>query len=198
MGKVLFMRKGETHTVPGQILPAGYTELTYIQSSGTQYIDIGLACTANTVVELSLSLTSTDGDQKFFGVYSPGVAFGVYQSKWRLGSGWENNTINATLSKTTIKASGTTWSINNSNVSVSSGMGASPGTMVLCAIRYAGNVIDYASIIVYGLKIWHGDTLVRDFVPCINPSGAIGMYDLVERTFYGNAGTGVFIGSEVA
>ena len=32
---------------------------------------------------------------------------------------------------------------------------------------------------------------VRDFVPCIDPSGAVGLYDLVEGRFYGNARAGV-------
>lgn len=32
--------------------------------------------------------------------------------------------------------------------------------------------------------------LVRDFVPCIDSSGAVGLYDLVGNSFYGNSGTG--------
>ena len=42
MGKVLFMRKGETHTAPTKGLPSGFTKLAYIQSSGTQYVDTGV------------------------------------------------------------------------------------------------------------------------------------------------------------
>lgn len=38
---------------------------------------------------------------------------------------------------------------------------------------------------VYGLKLWDGDTLVRNFIPVRRRSdGVIGMYDLVERKFY--------------
>ena len=33
--------------------------------------------------------------------------------------------------------------------------------------------------------------LVRDFVPCLNESGAAGLFDKVERRFYGNARSGV-------
>ena len=47
-------------------------------------------------------------------------------------------------------------------------------------------------------KLYNGATLVRDLVPCINASGEIGMYDIVNQKFYGNAGTGSFVGSEVA
>lgn len=44
----------------------------------------------------------------------------------------------------------------------------------------------------YSCQIDVGAARSRDFVPCINPSGAVGLYDLVSGTFYGNAGTGVF------
>lgn len=38
---------------------------------------------------------------------------------------------------------------------------------------------------VYGLKLWDGDTLVRDFIPVRRRSdGLIGMYDLVGKKFY--------------
>lgn len=39
--------------------------------------------------------------------------------------------------------------------------------------------------LVYGLKLWDGDTLVHDFIPVRRRSdGVIGMYDLVGRKFY--------------
>lgn len=45
----------------------------------------------------------------------------------------------------------------------------------------------------YSFKIWNGDTLLRDFIPCVRTSdGAIGMYDTVNGVFYTNAGTGTF------
>jgi len=45
----------------------------------------------------------------------------------------------------------------------------------------------------YSCQIYKGKDLplVRDFVPCINPSGEIGLYDLVSNQFYKNKGTGV-------
>lgn len=45
---------------------------------------------------------------------------------------------------------------------------------------------------VYSAKIWTSGVLVRDFVPCLNPSNVPGMYDLVGGVFYENAGTGIF------
>ena len=45
----------------------------------------------------------------------------------------------------------------------------------------------------YSCKIYDNDTLVRDFVPCVNSSGTVGIYDLVNSQFYTNAGTGEFV-----
>lgn len=44
----------------------------------------------------------------------------------------------------------------------------------------------------YYCKIWDNDVLIRDFLPCIY-NGEAGMWDQVENKFYGNVGTGKFI-----
>lgn len=54
----------------------------------------------------------------------------------------------------------------------------------------------------YSCKIWktiayEGTPLVRDFIPCKNASGDVGLWDDVNSVFYGNAGTGTFIAGEL-
>lgn len=52
------------------------------------------------------------------------------------------------------------------------------------------------TIKLYYMKLWDklNNTLVRDFIPCIQDSdNAIGLYDKVSNTFFGNLGTGGFI-----
>lgn len=44
----------------------------------------------------------------------------------------------------------------------------------------------------YYLKIYDGETLVRDFVPFIRQDGECGLYDEVTKQFFGNAGNGTF------
>ena len=56
----------------------------------------------------------------------------------------------------------------------------------------------FGKIKLYSCEIYDGSTLVRDFIPCKNPSGAVGLYDTVNGTFYGNSGTGAFTaGAEI-
>ncbi len=45
---------------------------------------------------------------------------------------------------------------------------------------------------VYSLKIYEGGEIVRDFVPCINPDGVAGMYDMVVGEFYTSTTGGTF------
>lgn len=58
----------------------------------------------------------------------------------------------------------------------------------------ASTANDSVSIKVYYLKIYDGNTLVRDFIPYVNYNGEVGMFDRVEQKFYGNKGGGEFKG----
>lgn len=46
----------------------------------------------------------------------------------------------------------------------------------------------------YSLKIYDGENLVADYVPCISEEGVYGMYDNVSEVFLSNTGTGSFTG----
>ena len=46
------------------------------------------------------------------------------------------------------------------------------------------------------LRIWEGETLVRDFCPCRAPSGAAGLWDRAAGGFFGNQGAGRLRGSD--
>lgn len=50
----------------------------------------------------------------------------------------------------------------------------------------------------YYCKIWDNGSLVRNFVPCKNTSGILGLYDIVNNVFYTNAGTGTFTAGPIA
>lgn len=39
-------------------------------------------------------------------------------------------------------------------------------------------------------KIYDGDSLIADLIPCINQSNTVGMYDIVRETFIGKSGSG--------
>ena len=73
------------------------------------------------------------------------------------------------------------------------GMGANPTDNQLVFGTYNGTAGGNAGHKfcgkLYFLKIYEGKEIVRDFIPCINPEGVVGMYDLVESKFYKSEGT---------
>ena len=44
----------------------------------------------------------------------------------------------------------------------------------------------------YSYKYYYSDVMYNDMVPCINPSGIVGLYDLVNNIFYQSETTDTF------
>ena len=207
MGRCLFMRKGETHTVPAKGLPSGYTKLEYIQSSGTQYIDTGVVANGNTGFTVDFSTTSavsTSGYGSILGCLNSSSSryeIGTYPDKSGgklcYGSAIYNpyitvgNRLQISLLNGSIKTPNGTETVGAQTFNVGVTI------TVFGRKRTDGSVDEFSKTKIYALTIYDNGNLVRDFIPCINASGEVGLYDLVEKQFYGNAGTGVFTGSEV-
>lgn len=193
--------------VPDPILPAGYTQLDYIASSGTQYVDTGFVPNQDTKVEcraypLSVEDTSDGHGSVFYGsgIFYDDSAFELYTS----GGGYQFNygSQNVHLGTPTVgpwfdivqdkgtvsMSSGTvTWSHVFSYTTFNSGRSA-----YLFAINRGSALRGHCRIARF--KIYDNGNLVRDYYPCKRDSdGAIGLYDLANSTFYGNSGTGAFI-----
>lgn len=209
MGKCLFMRKGEIHTKPKQGLPSGYTKLAYIQSSGSESVDTLFSPKGTTRVVLDamvLSTQTTEGhlcsvvdssSGPFFTLYYDASAYGT---RYGTGSaqkisGVTGNGVRRVFDKnknvTTIDG---TYSLTETAETFT----CAKTLPLFCRKPGAGGTDAYIKMRLYSCQIYDNGTLVRDFVPCINESGEVGLYDLVGRKFYGNAGTGAFTGSEVA
>lgn len=210
MGKCLFMRKGSVHTVPGSRLPSGYTELVYIQNSGTQLIDTGYVPSGETTVEITFKCEKiAGGDAENYPVY--GSANGYNQNAfelWSLAKGFctygsqdykSNFGLTAGVKYTSIQSKNV-LTINGNTFTFTKQTFSTPYNLLLFATHRDNGIIisaDDAKLKIYSCKIYDNDTLIRDYIPCINASGEVGLYDLVGKQFYGNAGTGAFVGSEV-
>lgn len=180
-------------------LPSGYTQLEYIESSGTQYINTRFKPNNNTRVFLAANLTSTPtGNTALFGARtapnSKNYAMLFIPPSFRSDY---NNTytqtwqITATTKRTYDKNKETT-TIDAISKSYTNALFQADYALYLFAINSAGISQWYASMQMYACQIYDNGTLVRDFVPCKNASGAVGLYDTVEGQFYANAGTGSF------
>lgn len=177
-------------------LPKEYTRLEYIESTGTQYIDTNFCATSNTKIEADLQWTNLTIAQ-YSGSYSSSsyLAFGM-NSKYEIYMGnTYANTGTPTTDRTIIimDASNKTAIINGSSYTISySSFTTTTTTHTIFALNRTTAINSNCSMKLYSYKIYDNDTLIRDFIPCINPSGEIGLYDLVYGVFYNNAGTGTF------
>lgn len=211
MGHCLFLRKGERHTTPIP-LPAGYTKLAYIQSSGAQYVNTLFTPNQDTRIELKCSPLSVADASDHDGFIPYGAAesynsraFECYTAngKYEFNYGNSNAFIGApavgqllTIVHDKNKVSLTVNEETPILQSFSANTFTAPRNMVIFGTARA--TISCGKMRLYYCRIYDNNTFVRNFIPCINASGAVGLYDLVGRQFYGNAGTGVFIGSEVS
>lgn len=183
-------------------LPDGYTELTYIQSSGTQYIDTGFKPSGNSGVVVDYQQIGTISSQDpLFGVRrtNNADAFVMWLASNTTYPQYGNvsyNTKPISITNNTrliYKLDKGVASCGDKTVSFGQSSFTSSYNLVLFSVNTA-NTIDNRKISgkLYNCKIYDNDVLVRDFVPCKNPSGVIGLYDIVNGAFYQNAGTGTF------
>lgn len=190
---------------PQYAVPSGYTQLQYIESSGTQYIDTGYKPNQDTTLTLDAQLTgATTGNDWLFGVRkSVGVdSYAVMMASDTSVTYWFGNSrgvgsVPSLLDRFTAEAlaGGLTLTYADTSVSIPNSAPAfqSDYTLFLFNISLAGSPASATSAArLYSCSIEDDGTVVRSFVPCINPSGEAGLYDTINDVFYGNSGTGDF------
>lgn len=205
MGKVSLSGIVPKLTAPSS-LPAGYTRLAYIQSNGTQYIDTGVKPNQNAMIMADVQFYNFPTSHSFvFGAYTSSNAWCVYYRY----SDKEYRAVNGGLAeksvsyadptvRTAITLKKATFTVGENAISMAESTFSIDLSIWLFAQNRNGTVFGPASCKLYSCKMYDNGTLVRDFIPCISDTNSVGLYDIVEGKFYGNAGTGVFIGSEVA
>lgn len=191
--------KIERAVTPSSRLPEGYAEVQYIQSSGTQYVDTGFKPNQDSRVLIKLS-TSETGSHTVFGTdidwvdngFALGVGFTHYGKETGTISGLNNGSPHEVdFNKNIISMDGSTvLAMGASTFSV-------PHNLALFANNRAGGIQEKTTMALYYCRIYDGNTIIRDYIPCKNAGGAVGLYDLIGQKFYGNAGTGSFTAGPV-
>ena len=187
--------------VAGPILPDGYTQLEYIQSSGTQYIDTRFIPTSNTKISIDFQVLSVVADDTIIGTINPNCVIGYNTTEiyagFKLGTGTSIAIATTVTSRHTAELSNGVFKVDAQQKSFDQVTGFSQTlTALIFASHYTGisdGAYGKCAAKVYSAKIYESGVLVRDFIPCKNPSGVIGLYDTVNSQFYQNAGAGTFI-----
>ena len=200
-------------------LPSGYEQLSYIESTGTQYIDTGIdfknvygyevryqstgkvKSNANYDLDGIFGINAIGADTKIWFVYSndkPGLSIFLRGSSSVSKYYTSYDEYYAAVHHVKVETNGTVW-YNGENIGTISGFTttAKSGTLYLfCACDNAGlKPYYYSKTRMYHVKFYgESQALLGDFVPCKRISdGVLGMYDAVSGTFFTNKGTGTFL-----
>ena len=165
-----------------KILPDGYTQLDYIQSDGNQYIDTGVLGSDINKVVVDFQFTSSQSPTE------QEVAAVIVDGNNKLQIGWYSNSFitigGASYSQTSYSAR---------TIGTASPVGSPDKTLYLFA-QHEGNSASWkVKAKLYSCTISSASGFVRNFIPCKNPSGMVGLYDVVGNQFYQNNGSGSFM-----
>ena len=178
-------------------LPEGYLQLSYIQGSGTQYIDTGFKPNNNTRVVMDVESVA-DGTFAFFGIRDSETTNAYIL--WQLnstsirsdyGANQIQQTVDSTKNRVVIDKHEASCMYGSISIENESSTFSCTNNLLLFTTSTGGTVDERkASAKLYSCKIYDDDLLIRNFVPVKNDSDQVGLYDLIEEKFYANAGTG--------
>lgn len=181
------------------------TELSYIQSSGTQCINTGFIPNQNTKVVMDIeTLVATDW-KGFFGARTVSgsneytVAM-VNSTQLRSMYHTQSQIVSFSTSRGRFKIvkDKNTCSFNDKTVSHSAVTFSPNCPMYLLSVNTNGTAWNPLSAKLYSCQIYDNDVLVRDYIPVLDKGGVACLYDKVTSQLYYNAGTGSFTGGIVA
>lgn len=192
------------------ILPRGYRQVEYIESTGTQWLDTEFIPNGDTRVEADFQLTKVKASFIFgsrVGSTTRTYTFNV-SSSGDFVSGY-NDRANAVIAKADTerhivdKRHRTTWFDGVYCGQYEKATFECPNSLEIFAC-YNNGTKGYlpAEMKLYSCKIYTGvidGILERDFIPCYRKADRVaGLYDIVNDKFYTNQGTGEFlIGGEI-
>ena len=191
---------------PGEVvLPSNYTQLDYIESTGTQYIDTGINADSNKRVVMDMQYTdiSNNNNTNMFAIRSTDT--GVIRFHVMLNSIFSFFAGNSNVPVNQINVRDTNrhlfdFDVKNGKVildNITQNFTVNDFDVQANIYLFARNGINtaryYNKSKVYKCSIYDNNILVRNFIPCKNPNNEIGLYDTVSKTFFANQGTGNFV-----
>lgn len=189
------------------LMPEGYTQLEYIESTGSQWIDSGVAGSEKAYFEIDFMTRSVVGPAStdfgtILGAYvqaSRRINLGTWNSSQVTTGGemcWGSGNYNPYITsnkRMQVSVIGTTLTTPNGAQTVSGSAFNSGSTIGIFARNCAGNPDQFSKTLLYSLKMYNGDTLIRDYIPCLSNTGEAGLWDRANGVFYGNDGSGSLV-----
>lgn len=175
-------------TISNDALPTDYLKLEYIESTGTQWIDTMVVPNIGYIVEIIFEAT-----------YVPEVeswVIGLFENiKFRAGLGLTDEGI-LLWSRDGFSYNCPLITLNNKTKAIGKCPGNATLSLTLFGQHEASGVmhVPNSKYRLYSCKIYdETGSPIRNFSPCKNEEGIVGLFDKVEQKFYKNSGTGEFL-----
>ena len=177
-------------------LPEEYQEVSFLESTGTQYINTGYIYNASDVIEMTISPLEASADKAIFGSYEVvgGSAcvceLGILSSQLRGNIGSAGSGVDYTAGQIySVRYTSGRWSYNGTNFG---NLNSNNGTVPAFVFgRNYGDNRKESIARVYSIKITRDGSLIHNFVPSVRVSdGVAGLYDTSTGVFHTNSGTG--------
>ena len=167
----------------------------YVSFTGNQFIDTGVIVTGNSTIELTYVYTSSTTGAVFgsrtntSGTDSVSFSMFVVNDAVRSDHFGTSKTLDKNIynpkEKHTYKITPDAIYCDGKQVytqGVSSNV--TPSALYIGAVKTNGSVEKHSTVNLYSFKIYHGNTLVRDFVPYKDDNEKFCLKDAVENKFY--------------
>lgn len=181
-----------------------YSILEYIEVTGTQYINTNFIPNNNSGIELVFALDANNlTSNNIIGsrntTTEQAFSFSTTNSCWRFGYNNSSTatTITADANKHTVIIDKNICRLDNVDIDSRTNSEFSGYNSIFIGRINASSSTYKGYGKIYSCKIYDNEILVRDYIPCKSLDGITGMYDLVEKKFYTNAGTGTFVAGPV-
>lgn len=181
-----------------EYLPIGYKECKYIESTGTQYIDLGVKGNQDSRIDLKIQPTNVQPSAAIFGYFGGNNnSYYLYSSggdkSFQIGYKYFSNS-NVAIETIIYNISNekNIFNINEYEYSLPSITGNFETGSNLLLFNMNGGNYTGLPMKLYSFKLYNNTDLIRDFVPVIDSSNRPCLYDLVSKTTFYNVGTGTF------
>ena len=189
----------------GQSQDSRYTELEYIESTGTQYIDTKYICSNDTKIEIDFTVVNFDTRlNALFGIIDTSVGANSYFYSWinnkelqlRFGQVGKTMSTELEIGQRYVLIQGKQKaSVNDVELGGwSNALTKATNSIFLMALRNNTIASYQFKGRIYGFKIYENDILAMDLIPVFdNKIGVACMYDKISNEFLYNKGTGKFL-----
>ena len=175
----------------GSDLPAGYTQIDFIEFNGKQLVDTGIIGNQDTRIQVSFTWGGSTQNHVYGCASSDNTASitSYTNGSWRFGAKSATKTVmkNNTLLPYVARVDKTMIGITGSNTVISDvAEFETIATLLLGGARNANGELPSSGIVgrVLYFYLWQGDEQVMKLVPVVSDDGVYRFYDKISKAFF--------------